>query len=49
MFGADPSHSGVGTSGPVSGPSQLWNYSTPGEPISSSAAVSNGVVYIGFR
>jgi outer membrane protein assembly factor BamB len=49
MFGSDPAHSGVGTNGPISGPMQLWNYSTPGEPISSSAVVANGVVYIGLN
>ncbi len=49
MLGSDPLHSGVGTSGPVSGPKQLWNYTTPGSPITASAVVANGVVYIGLE
>jgi eukaryotic-like serine/threonine-protein kinase len=48
MFGSDPTHSGVGTSGPISGPTQLWNYSTPNNPITTSATVVDGVVYIGL-
>ena len=46
MFHSNPSHTGVGTGGPVLTPTVLWNYSTPGHPIYSSPVTANGVVYI---
>ena len=49
MLGSDPTRSGVGTGDPILAPQQLWNYTTAGEPIGSSAAIANGVVYIGLN
>jgi outer membrane protein assembly factor BamB len=46
MFRGDPSHNGGGTSIPVLSPTQIWNYSTPGEPIRNSPVVANAVVYM---
>jgi|WetSurMetagenome_2_1015567.scaffolds.fasta_scaffold50111_4 outer membrane protein assembly factor BamB len=48
MFGGDPTHSGAGTGNPILSAKVLWNFSTPGEPIGCSAAVANGMVYIGL-
>jgi eukaryotic-like serine/threonine-protein kinase len=48
MFGGDPTHSGAGTGNPILSAKVLWNFSTPGEPIGCSAAVTNGMVYIGL-
>jgi outer membrane protein assembly factor BamB len=48
ILGSDIAHTCVGTSGPLSAPIQLWNYSTPGNPISSSPVVANGIVYMGL-
>jgi outer membrane protein assembly factor BamB len=48
MMGHDSVHSGAGYGNPVLEPKQLWNYSTPNEPIEVSPVVVNGVVYIGL-
>ncbi len=45
---ADSSNSGVATGNPVLTPKQIWNYTTPGEPVISSPVVANGTVYIGL-
>jgi outer membrane protein assembly factor BamB len=48
MMGHDPVHSGAGDGNPVLEPKQLWNYTTPNDPIVASPVVVNGVVYIGL-